>query len=79
MPKILEQKPVVCQPPPSQWYRNTRERAVERRVRDIHTEYKRHAKEADLKYHRVEQGPISLPPRSAAITSWRTEWLTAPA
>ena len=43
----------------SKWYRNAREKAVERRVTDIHTSYAQHAKEADLKYHGVEQGPIT--------------------
>ena len=43
----------------SQWYRNPREKAVERRVKDIHTSYTRHAREADIKYHGVEHGPIS--------------------
>ena len=43
----------------SQWYRNPRERAVERRVASVTTEYTRHAREADLKYHGVEHGPIS--------------------
>ena len=33
--------------------------AVERRVKDIHTTYTRHAREADIKYHGVEHGPIS--------------------
>ena len=32
---------------------------MERRVRDIHTSYTRHAKEADVKYHGVERGPIT--------------------
>ena len=33
--------------------------AVERRVDTIHTEYTRHARQADVKYHGVEQGPIT--------------------
>ena len=43
----------------SQLYRNPRERAVERRVNSITTDYTRHAREADVKHHGVEHGPIS--------------------
>ena len=38
----------------SQWYSNSRERAVERRVAAIHTEYARHAKEADMRHHGMD-------------------------
>ena len=43
----------------SQLYRNPKERAVERRVNSITTDYTRHAREADVKHHGVEHGPIS--------------------
>ena len=42
--------------------------AVERRVDAIHTEYTRHAREADVKYHGVEQGPITQCLATMALT-----------
>ena len=52
----------------SKWYRNPRERAVERRVDSVLTEYARHAREADLRHHGVEQGPISQRLASMALS-----------
>ena len=52
----------------SKWYSNPKERAVERRVEAIKKEYAKNAKEADIKYFGVEQGPISQRLASMALS-----------